>query len=637
MSIQSKLLVLVLSLSVAFLASIGIYFSIRAPIVTIEKEEQYLLDINTSITIEQAQIGKLVTGYFKNEKDNFLINAESTMKAFEKIGQMQVLPTITSDMKTYLDIIVNLKDNIERYSNELMTAYDRIIGYGNELSINGNFFNFFTSPKAQAHPDIEKIHAQLLNFIFLSSNVNNILDTSHMIINEQFTKIEEEVGHIEKRSQTISLIIIAALIVTAIIFAIMMTRKIAHNTRIIEKAMERIKEGDLTVQFDVASKDEIGHLGKNLALFVRDLNQSVTDIQAASSRTIAVKEELLTSTVETSASADQIKKHTTNMISVAEKLSSTIEQSFDATETITDNIAKLGNQILEQTSMVEESTASVTQMIATVENIARMTQKNREASERLVKAAETGREKLSMMISVVKGINETVGTIREMANIIQNISAQTNLLAMNAAIEAAHAGQYGKGFAVVADEIRKLAEASGKSTKDITLTLKQMLNKIDEATESSEVTTQAFAQIGNEVESVSRSLAEIHGSTTELSSGGEQILKAMASLRDVSAHVNEGSQAMSESSKAVDQSMTLVKEISTDVFAVFQEISKGVEDISAAIDNVKRLAIDVGTVSEDLDTAVHRFKTVAAEEETHYDGPEEVQDVEVVQATVTEH
>jgi len=400
--------------------------------------------------------------------------------------------------------------------------------------------------------------------------------------------------------------------------------------------MERIKEGDLTVQFDVASKDEIGHLGKNLALFVRDLNQSVTDIQAASSRTIAVKEELLTSTVETSASADQIKKHTTNMISVAEKLSSTIEQSFDATETITDNIAKLGNQILEQTSMVEESTASVTQMIATVENIARMTQKNREASERLVKAAETGREKLSMMISVVKGINETVGTIREMANIIQNISAQTNLLAMNAAIEAAHAGQYGKGFAVVADEIRKLAEASGKSTKDITLTLKQMLNKIDEATESSEVTTQAFAQIGNEVESVSRSLAEIHGSTTELSSGGEQILKAMASLRDVSAHVNEGSQAMSESSKAVDQSMTLVKEISTDVFAVFQEISKGVEDISAAIDNVKRLAIDVGTVSEDLDTAVHRFKTVAAEEETHYDGPEEVQDVEVVQATVTE-
>jgi methyl-accepting chemotaxis protein len=390
-----------------------------------------------------------------------------------------------------------------------------------------------------------------------------------------------------------------------------MTRRIVRNTKTIEKAIEDIKEGDLTVQFEVKSKDEIGRLGNNLLLFINALKESVMNIQTASSRTVAVKEELLSSTVETSASAEQIKKHTSSMVAVAvaDKLSSTIDQSFKATSEITDNIAKLGNQILEQTSMVEESTASVTQMIATVDNIARMTQKNREVSERLVRASETGKEKLAIMSSVVKGIDETVGTIREMANIIQSISAQTNLLAMNAAIEAAHAGQYGKGFAVVADEIRKLAEASGKSTKNITVTLKQMLAKIKEATESSEVTTQAFAQIGTEVETVSRSLAEIHGSTSELNTGGKQILQAMTSLREVSAQVNEGSQAMSESSKAVDDSMNLVKKISTDVFSVFEEISKGIEDISAAIGNVKHLAVEVGTVSGNLDTAVHRFKT----------------------------
>lgn len=612
MTIQSKLLILLLALSLSFLISIAIYFMMISPIEKIEEEKEILTDLKTTIILEQVQLGKLLTGYLENERENFVLQSDGTKKAFERINEMEYLPKISSDITTYLDIIMNLETNVEKRTEQLLISFDRIIAHANNLFriINTiNCFSFFTYPKAVSHPNASAIQADILNFISQISILSQTLDTSNMVINEQFSKIEAEVSRIEKQSYLISISIIALLIIIAFVFGLIMTRRIVRNTKTIEKAIEDIKEGDLTVHFEVKSKDEIGRLGNNLLLFINALKESVMNIQTASSRTVAVKEELLSSTVETSASAEQIKKHTSSMVAVADKLSSTIDQSFKATREITDNIAKLGNQILEQTSMVEESTASVTQMIATVDNIARMTQKNREVSERLVRASETGKEKLAIMSSVVKGIDETVGTIREMANIIQSISAQTNLLAMNAAIEAAHAGQYGKGFAVVADEIRKLAEASGKSTKNITVTLKQMLAKIKEATESSEVTTQAFAQIGTEVETVSRSLAEIHGSTSELNTGGKQILQAMTSLREVSAQVNEGSQAMSESSKAVDDSMNLVKKISTDVFSVFEEISKGIEDISAAIGNVKHLAVEVGTVSGNLDTAVHRFKT----------------------------
>ncbi len=612
MTIQSKLLILLLALSLSFLISIAIYFMMISPIEKIEEEKEILTDLKTTIILEQVQLGKLLTGYLENERENFVLQSDGTKKAFERINEMEYLPKISSDITTYLDIIMNLETNVEKRTEQLLISFDRIIAHANNLFriiSTINCFSFFTYPKAVSHPNASAIQADILNFISQISILSQTLDTSNMVINEQFSKIEAEVSRIEKQSYLISISIIALLIIIAFVFGLIMTRRIVRNTKTIEKAIEDIKEGDLTVQFEVKSKDEIGRLGNNLLLFINALKESVMNIQTASSRTVAVKEELLSSTVETSASAEQIKKHTSSMVAVADKLSSTIDQSFKATSEITDNIAKLGNQILEQTSMVEESTASVTQMIATVDNIARMTQKNREVSERLVRASETGKEKLAIMSSVVKGIDETVGTIREMANIIQSISAQTNLLAMNAAIEAAHAGQYGKGFAVVADEIRKLAEASGKSTKNITVTLKQMLAKIKEATESSEVTTQAFAQIGTEVETVSRSLAEIHGSTSELNTGGKQILQAMTSLREVSAQVNEGSQAMSESSKAVDDSMNLVKKISTDVFSVFEEISKGIEDISAAIGNVKHLAVEVGTVSGNLDTAVHRFKT----------------------------
>ena len=144
---------------------------------------------------------------------------------------------------------------------------------------------------------------------------------------------------------------------------------------------------------------------------------------------------------------------------------------------------------------VEESTASVNEMIASLKNLDKMTNARRESASRLVETAKNGGEKLSNTVEVVRNINNSIGSISDMIKIIDGIAAQTNLLAMNAAIEAAHAGDAGRGFAVVADEIRSLAETTSNNSQEIGSIIRDVMEKIHIAAESSEDTIQAFQDI----------------------------------------------------------------------------------------------------------------------------------------------
>ena len=202
-----------------------------------------------------------------------------------------------------------------------------------------------------------------------------------------------------------------------------------------------------------------------------------------------------------------------------------------------------------------------------------------------------------------------IDKINEMVTIINGISSQTNLLSMNAAIEAAHAGDAGRGFAVVAEEIRKLADISSTHVKEIKISINGILKGIQKTDENIESTNRAFTLISDEISDVVGALTEILSSTEELSVGGKQILEAMTALSDISTQINSGSNEMKKGSEHAAGSMSNIKQISCEVSSGMDEAVSGTDEVNRAMEDITQLTMDLGYSADNLQKEINRFKT----------------------------
>jgi len=196
-----------------------------------------------------------------------------------------------------------------------------------------------------------------------------------------------------------------------------------------------------------------------------------------------------------------------------------------------------------------------------------------------------------------------------MSDIIKNISDQTNLLAMNAAIEAAHAGDAGKGFAVVADEIRKLAEESALNSRDISSNLDEITQKIITASVSGVSTREAFTEINERIKNVSHALLQVSSSTTELDTGGSQILEAMENLKEISLTVKDKSSDMKDISSNVTELSNNISDISKSVTEAISGVYIGFNDVTNSMVSLNDVSDRVEAVSKEINQEVLKFKT----------------------------
>jgi methyl-accepting chemotaxis protein len=322
-----------------------------------------------------------------------------------------------------------------------------------------------------------------------------------------------------------------------------------------------------------------------------------------------MKDELLKAVTEASGSVAQIQVSTESMGKRIRGFDRSIEESTRSIGRILRGIEELDEQIEGQGSMVEEVTASVTEMLSSLDSMGRITERDRALAEGLVRVAERGHRVIEEASDKIAEIPRSVGAIREMAEVIRGVAASTDLLAMNAAIEAAHAGEAGRGFAVVADEIRKLSEASGASSDDIARSIESIIARIGEAMGANAGTSEAFAAIDGKIREVASSMDELFSGLGEIRQGSEQILQAMTVLQERSMRVKEGSSSMEEASSEIGAMTEELGRVSSEVSASIGEIGDGMSDIDRAIDTVAKLAERVGDGSNRLDEDVGRFKT----------------------------
>jgi methyl-accepting chemotaxis protein/CheY-like chemotaxis protein len=253
-------------------------------------------------------------------------------------------------------------------------------------------------------------------------------------------------------------------------------------------------------------------------------------------------------------------------------------------------------------------------MTANINSVTRTLVENSKNVAVLTEASENGKSGLQTVAQERQEIARDSEGLLEINKVLNTIASQTNLLSMNAAIEAAHAGETGKGFAVVADEIRKLAESSSGQSKTTAAMLKKIKASIDNITKSSDDVLARFGAIDSGVKTVSQHEQNILSAMEEQETGGKQILDSISRLRDITASVRKGSDNMEESGK------TLVKETdgfiktSKETVEGMNEILTGINQIKISVSHVNDMSLENNKNFESLKQETQKFKDTSGDE-----------------------
>jgi methyl-accepting chemotaxis protein len=290
-----------------------------------------------------------------------------------------------------------------------------------------------------------------------------------------------------------------------------------------------------------------------------------------------------------------------------ESLYERISAASSASEQITATAVQSSEKLEQQELSVTQTSAAIEEMNANLHSVVSITRQRTEALEKLNGFMETGTQRINHLSHVIAEVTALVNDISGVVQVINSIAAQTNLLSMNAAIEAAHAGEAGKGFAVVAGEVRKLAESTSANSKSISESIKNIIVKIEDATKASDVTQQTFTDIQSDATAFVTAFGEISNATSELTVGMEQILKAINEVKRFSSEIAQGSKETADGSKNIEDVLTEITDYSREILDDMGEVHDKARDITGAQGGISQFAVDsnknMATLYKELETS----------------------------------
>ena len=289
---------------------------------------------------------------------------------------------------------------------------------------------------------------------------------------------------------------------------------------------------------------------------------------------------------------DESSSITSNIDSLREKLDSQTDgvlQTEKAVNAIGIAINNLNNGIEMQNERVRQSSQSIEKVMNNVRQVTSMLEENYRLIKNMHELTEKGKSDAKNSNMVVASIAEKSGGLLEAGEVIQSIASQTNLLAMNAAIEAAHAGDAGRGFAVVAGEIRKLSEESNVQGKKIASVIKESLSIIQELTSVGSKTEKTFENMYSLVDKVSEREALILDAMNRQDKRGMEIITAIQDINDVTDKVKNESSQMLQSGDLVAKNMGKLSEITQMFIQSVDEITKDINQINNAVQNINHV------------------------------------------------
>ncbi|MDR2602917.1 MAG: methyl-accepting chemotaxis protein [Spirochaetaceae bacterium] len=401
----------------------------------------------------------------------------------------------------------------------------------------------------------------------------------------------------------------AALALIAVISSFIFGKKMAKPITKLYGVLQTIAKGDLTGKIETKNKTEIGEMIRMLSFTQSSMASLAGSIKKEALVLQKVGYELDASMTETAATIKQISTTIENIKKQTSMQSETVDKTNAGLKDAADKAISLNKKIGEQAQTISRSSSIISAMITSVEEVMHIIIEDESKVEELKDAIENGKKCVHEVSSHIGDISKESESLLSITDVLADIASQTNLLSMNAAIEASHTGESGKGFAVVAGEIRKLAESSNTQSKTIAAVLKKIKSMIDSISRMADEVMDEFSAIELNVKAVSDSTGRIHASVEKQKSGSREVSSALSDLKVLSESIGRASRDVSSSSERVLKENAALSELSYLISNGMDETSGGVSEINKAIRRIQLLSNDNKENIESLTKSVGKFKT----------------------------
>jgi len=530
-----------------------------------------------------------------------LYRSAAAAMAHDQSGEADNLQKLQADIDAARSVLSDIKSDTGVFSIDVKTLAAVVKSFDSwSIAV--------TDPSSNIEGDMSSVEGFLESSDGNFANLTAALETLHGAVRDVGAARAANGERLAGTTRiAISLFVFLAMLIIATL-SVFTARSIRVPMKRLMGLIDRMGTGDLDVAFDAgAAKDELSRMGAavdslatGLRALVGGIKERLASLEAAGRK--------LEATAETTGSAvGRINASVAGTTGELDAQKAAVAEVSSAIEELARTIDSLTSMIGEQSGVIAHSSASVEEMIATIESVSSIAEKaDRESGKNLEQSA-SGKALIDQVSDSVASIVRYAENLNEATRVITGIAERTNLLAMNAAIEAAHAGETGKGFAVVADEIRRLAEQASTQALDISRDLGHVSGSIEEVKVAAESAVGAFGSILEGARGVQEAVRSINTAMSEEREGGRQVLDGLVRLRDITKEIERGSSEMAAGNGSMLDHVGKLRQTTGRVVEGNEGIAKDTTEIDEAMEGQIALSRETSSLIAEVREAADKF------------------------------